>query len=157
MPDTNAGIPRLFHPWGGSVRLTISATEYVVKNLVPGTLNFTPPFKEKHRIFNDGVLAAILDGNSIPAIVSFSVRLVDLAGAGELYTLLSGSGTDGEAKLFTIELRVPRALGSANYHKLVYQNCALADQPAYSEQGEGLVHLALSFFTKDEDLAAAAV
>lgn len=157
MADTNAGITRLFGPWGGHIIVRISATDHVVFNIVEGSVSWTWPFREKMVIHDRGAVDAILDGNHQPGRVTCGIRYTDGPGAGELYTLLSGTGTAGEAKFVTVEVRIFTGPGASTYDKWTFENCALAEQPVAQTQGDGTIQTTLNWISKDTDPAPTAV
>lgn len=157
MANANTGVPRMFGPWGGKVTLTLSATEYILYNVLDGSVAFPWPHREKIVVMDNGEVSAVLDGQREPGRITFAFRYVTAIGAGELYSLLSGTGTNGEAKYFDLKVRLYREKGGAAYEEWAWTNCYIAEQPVTSNSPNEPVQVSMVISTKDDAPTVTAV
>lgn len=135
MPDVNANVRRFEN--GGTLEIN-DGTARNVLNIVAGSLEWTPAFRERIVFKDRGAIQTPKLGDDMPSEVSCTVRTGKFAGATELYAILMAAGTGDAPKLFaTTTIKIPDSRGAVTGESLTWTNAWLAEAPTYKAGGEG--------------------
>ncbi len=106
-----------------------------VANVLAGSLKIKDSYKERILQYDRANIAAVFEGDTVPAEVEFAVY-GDLT-ATALFRVVTAAGTGGTAKKHTIIIKVPDNPGAATGISYTFTNCWLTEMPQYEATGRG--------------------
>lgn len=130
MPDVNASFRRFEN--GGTLEIN-DGTARNVLNIVAGSLEWTPAFRERIYTKDRGTYNDPMLGDNTLSEITFRVRTGKFAASNEIYAILMQAGTGDAPKLFaTTTVKIPDSKGAITGESLTWSNAWLAEPPRFA-------------------------
>lgn len=158
MADINSGKVARFET-GGTVTITYGATDYVVKNIKPGTLSFADGGRERLTPFDRGVIGTTIIGDQRQSKIDLVCRIAAgaMETATEIHALSVKDDTSaGTPQMFTLKVFIPDAGNAATGNTLTWANCFF-DKPVDIKTMTDFDEMALSIVSNTDRATVAQI
>lgn len=110
---------------GGKVTLTDGGSNYVILNIMDGSVEVEPGFREVHEYDDRGIMQTPIRGKDMPTKIKLKLRVGSgiSSSSGEFVNIIRQAGVGDLVKLFTnIIIEIPDSRGGSTGHRLTQTN-----------------------------------
>lgn len=137
MANINATARRIFEN-AGVLTITISASAYIVLQIVPGSVKFRPGMARRVPQVDRGVISTPMEADAQPSEVEFQVYATVYT-TSEIYSkIVAAAGSNGLAFIVdSIEVKTPANRLASTGDKATFANAWLNEMPEFQTGADG--------------------